>query len=63
MQQLPQQLLWIRLMPLNMHNMMSHMALPATVAIALKHKQSKWIYMRLQWTGLMLAALGGVTHR
>jgi len=39
------------------------MALPATVAIALKHKQSKWIYMRLQWTGLMLAALGGVTHR
>jgi len=38
MQQPLQQLLWTRLMPLNMHNMTSHMALLAAAAIALTHQ-------------------------
>lgn len=57
MQQPPQQLLWTRLMTLNMHNMMSHMGTPATAASALTHKQVEWTYTHLKQTGLIMPLL------
>ncbi len=43
--------------------MMSHTALLATAANVPTHKQVEWTYMRLKWTELLLAALGGITRR